>query len=426
LKSKHLIVDDIKNMLENMKKEAEFVYRYGGFATLDKTFLKLENTDKLLLLYIALTEGDEDIKHVANELKLLSRVTFSNINELRTKLVEEDIEMWLATKAKIKSLFDEQDIEKYNSRISEELKKACDEIGYLAVENALWVLIPSDLSEDAIWYDATEHLLGNYKVSFPDSVNSNLSEDETNELIELMKNAALVLHIHNHPPMNQLLPSVGDRSFSATWKYKDPLFNTGMLKFFIVQEHVALEYLGRKTKRWLGTLKGSVMEGKAPYIFDNGTKYIGQWKNGLMHGVGKYIYSKTKTYVGGFVDGKLEGEGVLIDLSYKYDGGFKIGQYHGFGTIAYPDGSGYTGNWFENLKHGTGEEYLPTGEKYIGTWEKGFKVAAGIYIDRNGKEKMGKWIEYDKWTEDSQIRVKEFVTDRALFKTKIELPKKLQ
>lgn len=52
-----------------------------------------------------------------------------------------------------------------------------------------------------------------------------------------------------------------------------------------------------------------------------------------------------------------------------YEGEWKDGKKHGFGTIVYKDGARYEGNFQNGYKHGKGVIIYPTLNQYEGMWE---------------------------------------------------------
>lgn len=56
---------------------------------------------------------------------------------------------------------------------------------------------------------------------------------------------------------------------------------------------------------------------------------------------------------------------------------------HGHGTMTYPSGNVYTGEWRYNLKHGAGEMiWKDRGESYDGEWSHGRPNGYGVHIWR--------------------------------------------
>jgi len=60
------------------------------------------------------------------------------------------------------------------------------------------------------------------------------------------------------------------------------------------------------------------------------------------------------------------------DIHAKYQGDVVIGKPHGFGTVVYPDGNKYVGEWMNGLFHGQGIYTIDSnGYKYVGEYRTG-------------------------------------------------------
>ena len=58
------------------------------------------------------------------------------------------------------------------------------------------------------------------------------------------------------------------------------------------------------------------------------------------------------------------------DFHAKYKGDVVIGRPHGVGTVVYPDGNKYVGEWMNGLFHGQGI-YTTDGYSYVGEYRIG-------------------------------------------------------
>lgn len=88
----------------------------------------------------------------------------------------------------------------------------------------------------------------------------------------------------------------------------------------------------------------------------------------------------------------------------RYEGNYKDGMKHGFGTMKFPTGDLYEGEWFENKMHGEGTyTYKKSGDIYSGTFVLDKKHGQGTYefsADRSmligdwaeGQIQSGKWV----------------------------------
>ena len=74
----------------------------------------------------------------------------------------------------------------------------------------------------------------------------------------------------------------------------------------------------------------------------------------------------------------------------KYEGEFKEGKKHGFGTYTFHEGSKYEGEYKDGEYHGQGTFTFTDGSKYEGEWKDGKPWNLTIY-DKNGNI-IGKWV----------------------------------
>ncbi|MCQ2472056.1 MAG: TIR domain-containing protein [Clostridia bacterium] len=112
-------------------------------------------------------------------------------------------------------------------------------------------------------------------------------------------------------------------------------------------------------------------------IQDNGFKYVGQMKDGEYHGKGTMYYPDgSKYYEGDWVNGDWHGKGTeYYDNGSKwYEGDFVNGNWHGKGTWYYNNGSRcYEGDWVDDNRHGKGTSYNKDGSiNFSGEFENGF------------------------------------------------------
>ena len=84
---------------------------------------------------------------------------------------------------------------------------------------------------------------------------------------------------------------------------------------------------------------------------DKDVKYIGEFKDGTFedrqpNGQGTMTYPNGRKYVGEWKNGKKDGQETFIwSDGHKYVGEFKNGEYNGQGTFTWSDGRKYVGQW---------------------------------------------------------------------------------
>lgn len=223
--------------------------------------MKLNSEDKRRLIYLAFVLGDRDTKNVAEYLMQKLDPTPSDVEELLTQLSPRDraeIERLRTDSGQVHVSGEDRMRRTENDRITAQLRKAIDEIGSLDVEQAYWVLLPKDLRKAAMWIEAIrvgdDEVLSQYRfhseaIYVPD-------REERYSLLNSMRGASSILHVHNHPKLPGYSgfchPSDEDRAFAAYWKTIRPEL-AGKMKFFVVQESSAVEYSEERgfEKRWL-------------------------------------------------------------------------------------------------------------------------------------------------------------------------------
>ncbi|WP_346236325.1 tetratricopeptide repeat protein [Niabella insulamsoli] len=107
--------------------------------------------------------------------------------------------------------------------------------------------------------------------------------------------------------------------------------------------------------------------------------YSGAIKNGKANG-----YGEADTYVNGNADG-------------HYKGYWKDNNFHGQGTLSWPDGGFYNGDFVNGLKHGKGTLSWGAnnqwkGDKYVGDFVNDQRTGTGTYTWGNGDTYAGGWL----------------------------------
>ena len=107
---------------------------------------------------------------------------------------------------------------------------------------------------------------------------------------------------------------------------------------------------------------------------DKDVKYIGEFKDGTFedrqpNGQGTITYPNGRKYVGEWKDGEKHGQGTKTwSNGDKYVGEYKNGKYNGHGTFTWSDGHKYVGEYKDGKKNGQGTVTYPDGRKYVGEY----------------------------------------------------------
>ncbi|MFK8182118.1 MAG: pentapeptide repeat-containing protein [Phormidesmis sp.] len=106
-----------------------------------------------------------------------------------------------------------------------------------------------------------------------------------------------------------------------------------------------------------------------------------------------YEYDSGATFYGTFVDGQpANGRGTMLYPSgNRYDGEYQDGQRNGCGTFSFVDGRRYVGEMRADKLEGKGTWIMKNGERYIGEFKNNQCNGAGMFIFVNGATKSGQW-----------------------------------
>ena len=149
----------------------------------------------------------------------------------------------------------------------------------------------------------------------------------------------------------------------ATCTYPDGMVYHGELKEDIIRDGP-----GRCTwlngNKYEGDWKDDNPHGKGTMTLKNGNVYTGHWEGGQLTGEGKMVTAEGVMYEGQFRNNVPHGKGMMKEPDRKekhtynknifYDGHFKEGRMHGYGTRRFRNGDIYEGMWENNKMHGKG------------------------------------------------------------------------
>ncbi|MGB3297266.1 MAG: pentapeptide repeat-containing protein [Phormidesmis sp.] len=104
-------------------------------------------------------------------------------------------------------------------------------------------------------------------------------------------------------------------------------------------------------------------------------------------------YKDGSVYYGEFVNGQpADGRGTMVYPSgNRYDGEYKDGDRNGCGTFKFSNGRQYIGQFKSDQFSGKGTWILETGERYIGEFKENQCSGKGTFIFFNGSSKSGIW-----------------------------------
>lgn len=128
---------------------------------------------------------------------------------------------------------------------------------------------------------------------------------------------------------------------------------------------------------------------KGKHAYDDGT-YEGEFKYGEPHGWGTFQYGNGDIYIGEFLDGLRDGHGQQnFSNDDNYAGEWRGGMIHGKGVYLWADKSKYVGTFVEGLMQGKGIITLANGESYDGEWHNGLADGQGEFNRQDGSRYVG-------------------------------------
>ncbi|XP_035532248.1 alsin-like isoform X4 [Morone saxatilis] len=134
-------------------------------------------------------------------------------------------------------------------------------------------------------------------------------------------------------------------------------------------------------------------------------QYTGGWLAGRVHGRGTMKWPDGRTYSGNFKNGLEDGYGEclipnkVLNKPDSYQGHWRDGKIHGFGKYKYASGEVYEGCFSDGQRHGygmlsSGKLAKKSSSVFIGHWVHDKKTGYGVYDDiTRGEKYMGLWLD---------------------------------
>uniref|UniRef100_A0AAQ5ZFQ1 VPS9 domain-containing protein n=1 Tax=Amphiprion ocellaris TaxID=80972 RepID=A0AAQ5ZFQ1_AMPOC len=204
------------------------------------------------------------------------------------------------------------------------------------------------------------------------------------------------------------------------------LFNDALVHTQFSSHHVyPLTCLWVKPNKWLRSLNQAVdlvlggggqgsspgltaMSRTASYTFTGDERfkdaqYTGSWLAGRVHGRGTMKWPDGQIYTGNFKNGLEDGYGEcmipnkVLNKPDTYQGQWREGKIHGFGKYKYASGEVYEGCFCDGQRHGygmlsSGKLAKTSSSVFIGHWVHDRKTGYGVYDDiTRGEKYMGLW-----------------------------------
>ena len=135
--------------------------------------------------------------------------------------------------------------------------------------------------------------------------------------------------------------------------------------------------------------KRKASQGK-PYAYNSAS--LNERQDDKENGQGTMVFPNGDKYVGEWKDDKRDGQGVCTGADgTRYEGQWKGDQRHGFGRYAWADGRRYVGEWENNMQYGQGTYTYPDGAKYVGGWKYDMAHGFGTFVWADGSKYVGEW-----------------------------------
>lgn len=151
---------------------------------------------------------------------------------------------------------------------------------------------------------------------------------------------------------------------------------------------------GLATVLVLGSIGIGLSASSIKGLFKGKSAYVGA-KNakGQPNGEGSVVYPNGDSYEGNWLNGLKHGQGKMKYANGDvYEGEYQKGYKQGEGTFTYANNDSYTGQFQKGKKEGQGVYTYSDGQKYIGTFQNDVIEGPGRYLDVEGNiVAEGRW-----------------------------------
>jgi len=137
-----------------------------------------------------------------------------------------------------------------------------------------------------------------------------------------------------------------------------------------------------------------IKKGVKKVVKPSGAKIEGQVEGGDFNGYGTMTWPEGSVYVGDWCNGSREGWGIFTTRGgIQYVGNWKSSLRHGFGVATHPNGEEYVGEWTDGRMCGVGRLESRNGDVYEGTFERHMYHGVGTFFKANGDRYMGHFVD---------------------------------
>ncbi len=183
------------------------------------------------------------------------------------------------------------------------------------------------------------------------------------------------------------------------------------------QFHGAGEMTFADGRTYSGRWNQGRMEGQGTLLFPDGTRYTGAFRDGRQKGFGTFLWPNGDRYEGNWLDGQKHGPGTIsLSSGAQITGTWLYGSFqtrwealsftgeeellkdcgeircHGFGKLAFPDGTMYYGVFVHGMPQGQSKVIFPNGDVYEGIWADGAPNGLGKMTYLTGKVVYAYWM----------------------------------